>query len=54
MVHTITADNGKEFAYHEKITKALDAQVYFADPYSSWQQKHQRSFAAILAKKYGL
>jgi len=38
VVHTITADNGKEFAYHEKITKALGASVYFADPYCSWQR----------------
>ena len=37
-VHTITADNGKEFAYHETVTAALDAKVYFADPYSSWQR----------------
>ena len=37
-VHTITADNGKEFAYHEKMTKALEAPVYFADPYCSWQR----------------
>ncbi|MCF6345841.1 MAG: IS30 family transposase, partial [Thiomicrorhabdus sp.] len=38
LVHTITADNGKEFAYHEEMTEALGAQVYFADPYSSWQR----------------
>ncbi|MBL1275035.1 MAG: IS30 family transposase [Ectothiorhodospiraceae bacterium] len=37
-VHTITADNGKEFAYHEQVTAALNAPVYFADPYSSWQR----------------
>jgi IS30 family transposase len=37
-VLTITADNGKEFAYHEKMTAALAATVYFADPYSSWQR----------------
>ena len=37
-VLTITADNGKEFAYHELITQALGSQVYFADPYSSWQR----------------
>lgn len=37
-VLTITADNGKEFAYHEQIAAALDASVYFADPYSSWQR----------------
>ena len=32
LAHTITADNGKEFAYHEKISKALSADVYFAHP----------------------
>jgi len=37
-VFTITADNGKEFAYHERVSEALDAKVYFADPYSSWQR----------------
>ena len=37
-VLTITADNGKEFAYHEEIAKALETKVYFADPYSSWQR----------------
>lgn len=37
-VHTITADNGKEFAYHEEMTEKLDAPVYFADPYCSWQR----------------
>jgi IS30 family transposase len=37
-VKTITADNGKEFAYHEEMTESLDAPVYFADPYSSWQR----------------
>ena len=38
LVHTITADNGKEFAYHERIAAALDAKVYFAHPYHSWER----------------
>mgnify|MGYP001125478793 CR=1 FL=1 len=37
-VLTITADNGKEFAYHEEMTKHLECGVYFADPYCSWQR----------------
>jgi len=37
-VHTITADNGKEFAYHEEMTAQLKCGVYFADPYCSWQR----------------
>lgn len=37
-VITITADNGKEFAYHEEMTASLHCDVYFADPYCSWQR----------------
>ena len=37
-VETLTADNGKEFAYHERIAKALNAKFYFAHPYSSWER----------------
>lgn len=35
---TITADNGKEFAGHEKIKGQLNADVYFAHPYHSWER----------------
>lgn len=37
-VFTITADNGKEFAGHETMSEELNAQVYFAHPYSSWER----------------
>lgn len=37
-LHTITADNGKEFAYHERLTEKLGAAVYFARPYHSWER----------------
>lgn len=37
-VHTITSDNGLEFANHEVIAKKLDAGFYFAHPYSSWER----------------
>ncbi len=35
---TITFDNGKEFAGHEEIASALDADCYFAHPYASWER----------------
>jgi IS30 family transposase len=38
LVHTITSDNGKEFAGHEFVAQKLKADYYFADPYSSWQR----------------
>jgi len=37
-IHTITADNGKEFAGHQSISKALNVDVYFAKPYHSWER----------------
>lgn len=37
-IHTITSDNGTEFAEHEKIAKALNANIYFTHPYSSWEK----------------
>lgn len=38
ITHTITSDNGKEFAYHKEIAAALDAKFYFANPYHSWER----------------
>lgn len=37
-VRTITYDNGKEFAEHERISKQTQSKGYFADPYQSWQR----------------
>lgn len=38
LVHSITSDNGTEFAKHEYIANKLNAKFYFANPYSSWQR----------------
>ena len=37
-IRSITTDNGTEFACHEMISKSLGINIYFADPYSSWQK----------------
>jgi transposase, IS30 family len=37
-VHTITYDNGKEFAGHQETAHRLRAQVYFATPYHAWER----------------
>jgi IS30 family transposase len=37
-VHTITTDNGREFAGHETIARKLQAKIYFAQPYQAWQR----------------
>ena len=38
ILHTITSDNGKEFAYHKDISSALNTNFYFANPYHSWER----------------
>lgn len=38
LFHTITSDNGKEFANHKNIAEQLDIDFYFAKPYHSWQR----------------
>jgi len=37
-VHTLTSDNGKEFAHHKIMADKLDAKFYFAHPYASWER----------------
>lgn len=37
-VLTITSDNGREFAHHQRIAQQLKADFYFAHPYSSWER----------------
>jgi len=37
-VLTITTDNGKEFARHADTAKKLDVNIYFANPYHSWER----------------
>jgi IS30 family transposase len=37
-LHTITFDNGKEFAYHAKIKNDLACNNYFAHPYCLWER----------------
>jgi IS30 family transposase len=37
-IYTITSDNGKEFAQHEKVADELNCNFYFAHPYASWER----------------
>ncbi|MBM3533909.1 MAG: IS30 family transposase, partial [Alphaproteobacteria bacterium] len=37
-VHTITFDNGKEFAAHQDIARALKTEIFFATPYHAWER----------------
>jgi IS30 family transposase len=37
-VHTITGDNGTEFADHQSMAKILKTKFFFTHPYSAWEK----------------
>ena len=48
LVKTFTVDRGKEFAGYNEIEKKLNIDVYFADPYSSWQRGTNKNTNGLL------
>ncbi len=50
--HTITADNGKEFADHELIARDLRTDVYFAHPYSSWERATNENMNGLIRQYF--
>lgn len=47
-LHTITSDNGKEFAGHEEIATALGIDFYFAKPYHSWERGSNENLNGLI------
>lgn len=52
IMHTITADNGKEFAQHAKISKELDVGFYFARPYHSWERGANENINGLIRQYF--
>jgi IS30 family transposase len=48
LVKTMTFDNGKEFAEHQRMDKELQSTTYFADPFASWQRGSNENFNGLL------
>lgn len=38
LIQTMTADNGKEFSSHSRVSKELGGSFYFAKPYHAWER----------------
>lgn len=49
---TITLDNGIEFSGFKEIEKSLGVDVYFADPYCSWQRGTNENTNALLRRYF--
>ena len=52
LLHTITSDNGKEFADHENISKALGIDFYFANPYHSWERGANENMNGLIRQYF--
>ena len=53
-VHTLTYDNGKEFAKHELISDLLEADGYFAHPYHSYSLSRPTCCSKSARKRHSL
>jgi len=51
-VHTITADNGKEFAHHEQIAKKLKTEFYFAHPNAAWERGSNENVNGLIRQYF--
>ncbi|MBQ2264140.1 MAG: IS30 family transposase [Oscillospiraceae bacterium] len=47
-IHTLTLDNGSEFAEFKGIEEDLDATIYFADPHAPWQRASNENINDVL------
>jgi len=48
LVKTITYDNGKEFAEHAPVDRALKSRGYTAEPFSSWQRGSNENLNGLI------
>lgn len=51
-VKSITCDRGSEFANWRQIEKALNCNMYFADPYCAWQKGTNENLNGLLREFY--
>ena len=51
-IHTVTSDNGKEFAEHKYISEKLGIDFYFAEPYSSWQRGANENLNGLIRQYF--
>ena len=51
-LHTITADNGKEFAGHQKVAESLNIDYFFANPYCSWERGSNENLNGLIRQYF--
>jgi IS30 family transposase len=49
---TLTLDNGKEFASHEALAREAEMDVFFANPYHSWERGTNENVNGLIRRLY--
>jgi IS30 family transposase len=52
LIHTITSDNGKEFAQHQNIAENLNIDFFFAKPYHSWERGANENLNGLIRQYF--
>ena len=52
LIKTLTVDNGNEFALHDEISRELNTEVYFANPYSPWERGLNENTNGLIRRFY--
>jgi IS30 family transposase len=52
LAKTLTVDNGREFYGHKKIASKANIDVYFTDPYASWQRGSNENANGLLRRHF--
>ncbi|SFM28659.1 IS30 family transposase [Nitrosomonas communis] len=51
-MHTLTFDNGMEFAKHEEVANTLECETYFVKPYHSWKGGQNENANGLLGQYF--
>jgi len=53
MRRTLTWDQGREMARHDELARAVDVDLYFAEPHHPWQRGSNENFNGLLRRYVG-
>ena len=50
--HTLTLDNGREFCQHRQVSEVLGVEIFFAQPYHSWERGSNENVNSLVRRYF--